>query len=192
MTNNKPGDNTLAIVNSQHDTVFLKTPETLEKATTYLDTLRLPEDSYYMMLSDTAGDGLEFWFMARSGYGRLRLKDTRGNLIRLFESDCGSGIFYGFRTSNIAEVDPDAYHLSVNIYPRMVRDNLTIYTTTNKESILKIIITKDGEYVETHEYTGIKDSETGLDLGHLPEGRYVMEIYHDGEHKMNRRFNKVQ
>ena len=34
----------------------------------------------------------------------------------------------------------------------------------------------DGEYVETHEYTGLKDSETGLKLGHLPEGRYVMDI----------------
>jgi hypothetical protein len=191
MTNNKPGDNTLAIVNSKHDTVFLKTPETLEAATTYLDTLRLPEDNYYMMLSDTAGDGLEFWFMARSGYGRLRLKDTKGNLISLFESDCGSGIFFSFRTNDEIEVDTNEYHLSVNIFPRMVRDSLTIYTTTNKESVLKIVITRDGAYLETHEYTGIKDSETGLNLSHLPEGRYVMEIYHNGEHKMNRRFNKV-
>jgi hypothetical protein len=49
---------------------------------------------------------------------------------------------------------------------------------------------KDGEFVEEHVYTGIKDSTTGMDVRHLEPGRYVMEVYLDGEHKMNRRFNK--
>ncbi|RIJ48902.1 peptide-N-glycosidase [Maribellus luteus] len=191
MTNNRPKDNWLYIVNSAYDTVYAKTPEMLDTATTYLDTLELPEGNYYMQLVDTAGEGLEFWFLAQAGYGRLRLKDTEGNLIHLFESDCGNGQFYGFRADNETTVDPSEPHLSVNIYPRMVRDYATVYTTTNKPSTLKIRITKDGEYVETHEFTNIKDAQTGLDLRHLEDGRYVMEIYVDGEHKMNRRFNKV-
>lgn len=191
MTNNRPKDNWLYIVNSAYDTVYAKTPEMLDTATTYLDTLELAEGNYYMQLVDTAGEGLEFWFLAEAGYGRLRLKDTEGNLIHLFESDCGNGQFYGFRADNETTVDPNVPHLSVNIYPRMVRDYATVYTTTNKPSTLKIRITKDGEYVETHEFTNIKDAQTGLDLRHLEDGRYVMEIYVDGEHKMNRRFNKV-
>ncbi len=191
MTNNRPKDNWLYIVNSEYDTVYAKTPEMLDTATTYLDTLTLPEGNYYMQLVDTAGEGLEFWFLAQAGYGRLRLKDTEGNLIHLFESDCGNGQFYGFRTDNETKVDPEVPHLSVNIYPRMVRDYATVYTTTNKPSTLKIRITKDGEYIETHEFTNIKDAQTGLDLRHLEEGRYVMEIYVNDEHKMNRRFNKV-
>jgi hypothetical protein len=72
----------------------------------------------------------------------------------------------------------------------MATDRLSIYTTTNKTSTLKVRITKDGEYIEQHEYTNIKDSVTGLDVKHLSEGRYVMEIFVNGEHKMNRRFNK--
>jgi hypothetical protein len=72
----------------------------------------------------------------------------------------------------------------------MVTDYLSVYTTTNKNSTLKIRITKDGKYIEQHEYTDIRDSVTGMDVRHLKEGRYVMEIYIDGEHKMNRRFNK--
>lgn len=191
MTNNRPKDNWLYIINSSYDTLYAKTPEMLDSATTYLDTLNLPEGNYFMQLVDTAGEGLEFWFMAQAGYGRLRLKDLDGNLIHLFESDCGTGQFYAFKTNNEAKIDPSIPHLSVNIYPRMVRDYATIYTTTNKPSTLKVRITKDGEYVETHEFTNIKDAETGLDLRHLEEGRYVMEIYMDGEHKMNRRFNKV-
>ena len=190
LTNNKPEENSLFIVNSRNDTVYSRVPESLEPATQYLDTLQLDEGNYYLALNDTAGDGLEFWFQPQSGFGRLRLKDMNGNFIYLFESDCGNGQFYSFRTDDEATVDSTVSHLSVNIFPRMVKDDLTIYTTTDETSTLKIVITKDGEYIEQHEYTNIKDAQTGLDIRHLEEGRYVMEIYINGEHKMNRRFNK--
>ncbi|MEN8122882.1 MAG: peptide-N-glycosidase, partial [Bacteroidota bacterium] len=191
LTNNKPEDNSLFIVNSANDTVYMKSPEMLEAATNYSDTLDLAEGNYYLMLTDSAGDGLEFWFESKSGYGQLRLKDVNGNLIHLFESDCGNGQFYGFRCNNDAVVDSSVRHLSVNIFPRMVKNYLTVYTTTNKTSTLKIRITKDGEYIEQHEYTNIKESNIGMDVRHLEKGRYVMEIFINGEHKMNRRFNKI-
>lgn len=191
MTNNKPKDNWIHIVNSSYDTVFTKTPEMLDSATTYLDTLELTDGNYFLNLVDTAGEGLEFWFLADAGYGRLRLKDLEGNLIHLFESDCGNGQFYAFRADQETKVDTTIAHLSVNIFPRMVKDYATIYTVTNKPSTLKIRITKDGEYIETHEFTNIKDAQTGLDLRHLENGRYVMEIFVNNEHKMNRRFNKI-
>lgn len=190
LTNNKPEDNSLFIVNSKNDTVYKKTPDMLHPATQYTDTLDFDEGHYALALADTAGDGLEFWFMPESGYGRLRLKDVNGHIIHLFESDCGNGQFYSFRCDSDAKVDTTKEYLSVNIFPRMVTDYLTVYTTTNKASTLKIIITKDGDYVEQHEYTNIKDATTGMDVRHLDPGRYVMEIYIDGEHKMNRRFNK--
>ncbi len=162
----------------------------LDSATTYIDTLDLEEGNYALALTDSAGDGLEFWFMPKSGYGRLRLKDMYGNFIHLFESDCGNGQFYSFRCDDDAVVDTTVAYLSVNIFPRMVTDYFTIYTTINKASTLKVRITKDGEYIEQHEYTNIKDSTTGMDVKHLEKGRYVMEVFVDGEHKMNRRFNK--
>jgi hypothetical protein len=190
LTNNKPKDNTLFIINSERDTVYKKLPADLEPATQYTDTLSLKEGNYALTLVDTTGDGLEFWFMPQSGYGRLRLKDIHGNIIQLFESDCGNGQFYSFRCDDDAVVDTTVAYHSVNIFPRMVKDYLTVYTTTNKPSTLKIRITKDGEYIEQHEYTNIKDSTTGMDVRHLEEGRYVMEIFINCEHKMNRRFNK--
>ncbi len=190
LTNNKPKENSLFIVNSTNDTVYMKTPEGFEPATKYSDTLDLVEGNYFLMLTDSVGDGLEFWFQPQAGYGRLQLKDVKGNLINLFESDCGNGQFFAFRADNEAVVDTTIERLSVNIFPRMVTDYLSVYTTTNKNSTLKIRITRDGEYIEQHEYTNIKESVTGMDVRHLKEGRYVMEIYIDGEHKMNRRFNK--
>lgn len=191
LTNNRPKDNTLSVINSNGDTVFCRYPSDLDSATNYLDTLILKEGNYALSLTDTTGDGLEFWFMPQSGYGRLFLKDIDGNLIYLFESDCGNGQFYSFRCDNNAKVDTTIIHLSVNIFPRMVKDYLSIYTITNKNSKMRIKITKDGEYIEQHEYSSIRESVTGMDVRHLEKGRYVMEIYINDEHKMNRRFNKI-
>lgn len=87
-------------------------------------------------------------------------------------------------------MDTTISQLSVNIFPRMVKDYLTIYTVTNKTSTLKVRITKDGEYIEQHEYTSINESTTGMDVHHLEEGCYVIEIYVNNEYKKNRRFNK--
>ncbi len=190
LTNNRPEENAVFIVNSANDTVFIKSGTDLKPATSYSDTLELAEENYYIMLTDTAGDGLEFWFQPEAGYGHLRLKDGSGNLIKLFESDCGNGQFYSFKADNNAVVDTTVEKLAVNIFPRMVKDYLTVYAISNKTSTLKIRITKDGEYIETHEYTKVKDSAIGMDVRHLEKGRYVMEIFVNGEHKMNRRFNK--
>ncbi len=189
-TNNKHEENSLFIINNENDTIFSRTSDMLEPATNYSDTLNLAEGNYYLELIDTLGDGLEFWFQPEAGYGRLRLRDTNGNIIHIFESDCGNGQYYGFRCDDNTVVDTSVVHLSVNIFPRMVTDFLTIFSVTNKTSTLKVRITKDGEFIEQHENTHIKESETEIDVKHLEKGRYVMEIYINGEHKMNRRFNK--
>lgn len=190
LTNYKPEENALFIVNSKSDTVYMRDGNGLDSASNYLDTLHLEEGKYKLELTDEAGDGLEFWFLPQTGYGRLRLKDVNDNILQLFESDCGNGQVFYFRCDAHAIVDTITPYLSVNIFPRMVRTKLDVFTCTNKVSTLKLRILKDGEFMEEHVYTGIKDSTTGLDVRHLEAGRYVMEVYLDGEHKMNRRFNK--
>ncbi len=69
LTNNRPEENSLFIVNSENDTIYMKSPEMLEPATNYSDTLDLAEGNYYLMLTDSLGDGLEFWFQPEAGYG---------------------------------------------------------------------------------------------------------------------------
>jgi hypothetical protein len=67
-----------------------------------------------------------------------------------------------FHVDKNALVDTTVSHLSVNIFPRMVTDYLSVYTTTNKTSTLKIRITRDGKYIEQHEFTNIKKSVTEM------------------------------
>lgn len=191
LTNNKPEDNLLFLLNSKNDTVYLKTPKELKPATHYSDTINLAKGKYILKLTDSVGDGLEFWYKTKAGFGRLQLKDIHGNILKAFESDFGNELFYAFQTSDEFVFDPKTPIYSVNIFPRMVKDNLSIYTMGNTSANLKVKITKDGKFIEQHEYENIKDSTTGLNVEHLEEGRYVMEIHMNGEHLMNGRFNKI-
>jgi len=47
-------------------------------------------------MSDTAGNGLNFWYNVEGGYGYARLIDMNGHLINGFQSDFGSEIRYWF------------------------------------------------------------------------------------------------
>lgn len=190
LTNYRPEENSLFIINSVSDTVYMRDGNSLDSSTSYIDTLFLTEGKYKLELTDEKGDGLEFWFLPETGYGRLRIKDLHDNIIQLFESDCGNGQEFYFRCDDNASVDTISPYLSVNIFPRMVNEILTVFTCTNKTSVLKLCIIKDAEFIEEHVYTGIKDNITELDVSHLEPGRYVMEVYINGEHRMNRRFNK--
>ena len=98
-TNKNPTDNNLFIVNQDRDTVYHKSPDIIKPDTIYTDTLHLGKGLYEMYLSDTAGNGLEFWFMRKQGYGYIRLFDSNGALIHKFQSDCGNGEMLAFSTS---------------------------------------------------------------------------------------------
>ncbi|WMI65504.1 peptide-N-glycosidase F-related protein [Aestuariibaculum sp. YM273] len=191
LTNNNPGENHLTIVDSNNKIVFEKTPNHLETATQYFDTLNLAEGKYSLKLTDTAGDGLEFWYNRKAGFGRLQLKDINHNIVHAFENDFGNELNYTFRTSKSVKTDLSTPKYSVTIYPRMTRDSLSLYTTANKTFKLKVRLTKDGVFIEEHTFENVKDSKTPLDVSHLEEGRYVMEIHMDSKHIMNRRFNKI-
>ncbi|MBD0832665.1 peptide-N-glycosidase F-related protein [Aestuariibaculum sediminum] len=189
LTNNNPGENHLTIENENKELVFEKTPNSLSPKTQHLDTLKLKEGVYNLKLTDTVGDGIEFWYNRKAGFGRLQLKDLSGNIIQAFESDFGNETLYAFRTKEDAKTDLSIPKYSVNIYPRYTNDSLSVYTTANTPFKLKIKITKDGVFMEEHEFDHVQNTKTDLNVGHLDEGRYVMEIHMDGKHIMNRRFN---
>ncbi|GAA4303062.1 peptide-N-glycosidase F-related protein [Aestuariibaculum suncheonense] len=192
LTNNNPGENHLTINNKNNHIIFEKKPEVMTPATQYYDTLVLPKGKYSLKLTDTVGDGLEFWYNRKAGFGRLQLKDTNGQIIHVFESDFGNVLSYDFRVNDNFKPRTEASIYSANIYPRMTKDSLSIFTTGNKSGTMKIILTKDGVFIEEHEFQNIRNSKTDLNVSHLEEGRYVMEIHLNGTHLMNRRFNKIQ
>ncbi len=190
-TNNKPSENKLIITDKNGKEIYSKTGKTLKPATLYTDTLSLSPENYALMLSDSAGDGLEFWYEADAGYGYLRLLDMNGRLIKNFESDCGDGMFYSFATSGNFVTDTTSTQYSFILFPRMAKDQISLDVHADISGKMEIKITADGELVENHVYNSVRQNQFTYNLNHLKPGRYIFEVLMNGESKFKRRFNKI-
>ena len=190
LTNNRPQENSIVLTGSSGDTVFNKKPAGIKKGTLYTDTLFLKKGDYELFLTDTAGNGLEFWYESEQGYGYLRLLDTQGRLLHNFESDCGNGQYFAFRTHPSFVPDTVNTQYAFVIFPRRVRDSLTLDYHSDKMGSMEILITSDGVPVETHWFRNVKSGRLTFPVGHLPAGRYIMDVMRDGVSQFKRRFNK--
>jgi len=97
-TNNDSSHNACLVTNASGEYVVHHELGKLGKSKVYTDTLNLVPGCYNLYVSDTAGDGLDFWFHPEAGYGYVRLLDMNGHLIKSFGSDFGSEIRYAFVT----------------------------------------------------------------------------------------------
>lgn len=191
LTNNVPTDNHLFIVSSKGDTLLNHKAKDLRPRTLYVDTLSLPKGAYSLNLTDTTGDGLEFWYEPQSGYGYLHLLDMNGRLIKRFESDCGNGQFMAFRTSPEYKMDTTKNEYSFILFPRMVKDTLTLDVHSDITQRMEVIVTADGFEVERHSYAKVRTGKFVYSVGHLPDGRYIMDVLMDGKSQFKRRINKI-
>ncbi|MCD2424482.1 hypothetical protein LQ567_17005 [Niabella pedocola] len=190
LTNNKPKDNRVFLVNNKRDTLFQKAPAQLEAKTLYTDTIRLAAGKYTLGLTDSAGDGLEFWAEPRNGDGYLRLFDMKGNLIHAFESDCGNGEILSFKAVPGFAPDTNIAKQAFSLYPRSVTDQTQLSVVSNKLSDMTVVITVDGVVWQRHEYRSIKNAVFNYDLTHLPTGRIVVEAFMNGVSRFKGRINK--
>jgi len=190
LTNNKPKDNKVFLIDGQMDTLFCKAPKNLEAATLYTDTIRLKAGQYELCLTDTAGDGLEFWAEPQNGDGYLRMFDLKGHLIHAFESDCGNGEKLSFVASPNFVADTTKAQYAFSLYPRLVKDKTELTLVSNKSGEMVVLITVDGTVWEKHEYHKIKDGSFTYNLTNLPKGRIVVEALIDGVSRFKGRINK--
>jgi len=190
LTNNKPKDNKLFLIDAKLDTVFCKAPRNLEANTLYRDTIRLKEGNYELCLTDSAGDGLEFWAEPQNGDGHLRMFDLKGNLIHPFESDCGNGEKLSFTASAAFVADTTHAIYAFSLYPRLVKDKTEFSLVSNKTGTMVVLITVDGTIWERHEYKNIKTGSFSYNLSNLPKGRIVLEAVMDGVSRFKGRLNK--
>ena len=190
LTNKKPKDNKVFLINDKLDTIFAKLPANLEPTTLYRDTLRLKEGKYELCLTDSAGDGLEFWAEPQNGDGHLRMFDIKGHLIHPFESDCGNGEKLSFRASPAFIADTTKAIYAFSLFPRLISNKTELTLISNKPGKMVVQITVDGTIWEKHEYNGVKSGTFNYDLSYLPTGRIVLEVYMDGVSRFKGRLNK--
>lgn len=188
-TNQKPKDNAVILMGGA-DTVFYKGPQQLEAGTLYRDTIHLKEGKYEMFLTDSAGDGLEFWFEPQNGDGYLRLFDLKGNLIHAFESDCGNGEKFSFNASSSFVADTTKPLYAFSLHPRFVSDKTELSVVANKPTKMLVQITVDGAVWQKHEYRDVKHGTFAYSFDNMPKGRIVLEVFMDGVSRFKGRLNK--
>ena len=191
-TNFMPQDNDINLVNFAGDTLFQKLGASLAPDSIYTDTLHLPIGAYEMALTDTAGNGLEFWFMKKQGTGYLRLFDMEGHMVHCFENDCGDGELLAFNAVSEFKADTENPLYDFIIYPRWVKDVFALEVYTERTEDMEVVIMTNGVPVERHQYVKAKSGFYNIDISHLKDQRYIVEIYMNGVRRYKARISKSQ
>lgn len=153
--------------------------------TLYRDTLRLNDGCYQLSVTDTLGDGLDFWANPEGGFGFVRLLDLNGHLLKSFGSDFGSEINHSFTVINGYVPKPDTAELPiVNLFP--IRNpgtfSLEIFLDNPQPDTKIAITTEDGkQIVFTKSFDGVKETIVPIDISGQPDGFYYLKLTAGGK-----------
>ncbi len=189
-SNNAPEDNTIQVINANKEVVFERTPALTDSNTLYVDTLHLPKGNYRIALQDTAHNGLEFWFMPNHGFGYMYLSDLEGNILHRFESDCGVGEQLDFTTKLTPRKDTTVEQSFFMLHPRRIRTETQLMVHLSKTADGNINVLADGDTVKVIPFTDVKSKTFDIKLDDLDDGRYVIELFVEGESKLKQRISK--
>ncbi len=183
-TNADTAQTSYRLTDADGNTVFERPAGTMTVNTTYLDTLRLLPGCYELVVSDSAGDGLDFWFNPEGGYGYARLLDVGGRLLKSFSSDFGSEIRHSFRVAEGAKPPIASQDLPiVNPFPVRNQGEFTIDIFLDKRADLRVrIVDESGvETILDNIYTNIKTTMLPVDIRFARDGVYYIKITADGK-----------
>ena len=190
-SNFKPKDNTISIVSSEGEEVYLIDSNSVAPNTVNIDTITLPKGKYHITLDDKANDGLEFWFFPNHGYGYLYLFDIEGNLLHAFESDCGQGERHAFYVDDIYDASKLEKQNVFLLYPRRIKTTTELNVTLSEPSPLTVHILSDkGEVIEEFKYENIQTELFEYDFSDYEYGRYVIQGFINGESVFKNRVGK--
>ena len=186
-TNNQPGQTGYILTNSEGKVVRERAYNTLQANTLYRDTINLKAGDYLFVLLDSADNGLEFWANPRGGRGKARLLNSKGQMVKDFESDFGSYVQHQFKVG--ATTTAIEQQTSFGLYPTRTNDKTTFdYYSNFPENIIVQLVTDPGdEVVEEHKYYNLQEGVFTYDLSRFPKGRFYLRVLINGEEKFKKR-----
>ena len=193
-TNNQPQHNSYTVLNSNDNVVYSRIFDSTQKNKLFRDSFHLADGCYQLLIQDTAGDGLEFWFNNRGGRGYTRLQDAKGNLLKQFDSDFGSELTYNFVVSadekQWSEMNTEP---AIGLYPtRTTGKTIMDYFSGTPQDVTVQITTEEGaQLVEEHHYKNLKEGSFTYDLSYRPAQRYYLKVFIGGALKFNKRVRVV-
>jgi hypothetical protein len=169
---------------------FEKKEADLKSNTEFRDTISLPKGEYQLLVTDTAGDGLEFWANARGGMGYVKLASPNGKLIKSFGSDFGSEIRQSFTVDSNRPVTP-FQEAMVLVYPHRPTLNTTLMLAFNEPQTVKArLTTPDGKLLQEMAWYDITQGNFLIDLSNYPDAIYMLELKY-GDKTDNIRLKKA-
>ncbi len=190
-TNSQPQQNEYFIKNSAGQILYKREFKSLKANTIYRDTLKLTAGAYDLVVKDSAGDGLEFWYNSAGGRGRVFLLDKKGELLKSFESDFGNSVYYSFYVADDA-VNTGSKIPVVGVFPTRTLGKTTLdYFFGISKDITVQIITEDNKVIEEHKYADIKEGIFTYDLSYRPPQRYYLKLFINNELIFNKRIRVV-
>jgi hypothetical protein len=150
--------------------------------TLYRDTLMLEPGCHTLVVSDTAGDGLDFWANPEAGYGYVRLLDINDHLLKAFNSDFGSGIYHAFLVSEDAQPVYDTSVLPiVNPFPisNPGKFTLDVFFNDPTNATIRILTSDSTQVVFDGGYANLKEALLPIDISAQPDGIYLIKVTAD-------------
>ena len=178
-TNNESHHNAYRIVDHSGRIISEKKLGSMKPQTVYRDTLRLTPGCYEILVNDTAGDGLDFWFNPEGGYGYVRLLDLNGRLVKSFLSDFGSDILHSFRVAEKSgQVTPEDELPIAEVFPPRNQGifHIEVFNNDPWDVFLKIFTSDTSHILFDRRYPDIKEGTLPVDLTSQPDGTYIIQI----------------
>jgi hypothetical protein len=150
--------------------------------TLYRDTLELQPGCYQLLVSDTAGDGLDFWFNPEGGYGFVRILSRDGKLLTSFLSDFGSTIRYSFRVEDGTVPVPANVTLPlVNPFPMRNKGVFSVELFFNEphDTRLRVLNEDSSRTIYDSTLVAIKEAFLPVDISSAPDGTYWLKVSSD-------------
>jgi len=96
-----------------------------------------------------------------------------------------------FPAKENAPYDTTENRCAFSVFPLRVKDRLVFDCVTSRSTDIVVLIKgSENALIERHEYIGMQNRLTPIEVSHLKPGRYFFEVQIDGIRKFKKRFNK--
>jgi hypothetical protein len=140
--------------------------------------LSLSPVEHTFTVTDTAGDGLGFWFNPEAGYGYVRLLDSQGRLLKAFTPDFGGSLYYSFIvTDDSTKITPPDSTPQVIVFPPRNFGTFDIDLFASWPTDMTIEIVSDsGEVVLSQKHDKVKQLTLPMDITAQKDGIYFVHV----------------
>ncbi len=175
-TNSAAHESRYELFNEYGNSIFTRFG--MEDNTTYKDTFELGVGCYTLVISDSDGDGINFW-ANNDGNGSARIGAVGGSTVKSFEPDFGSSFTYSFTIDFPLKYEEIYGIKAIEINPNPANDKVSLKGKDISNGAIMLFNTI-GQQIKVDTRI-ISNDEVELNISDLPSGIYMINSSMNGE-----------